>query len=129
MRFSASLPNRLIGQQQTELVTLMVTATAGSTREISSMASRYERVSVPAPPYSSGTSMPSRPISPISWKMSTGKVWLRSRSATPGRMRSSAKRRTSPRRSSWSSFNEKSTPAAAISGSASTAMALLLRPC
>jgi hypothetical protein len=37
-RFSSSLPKRLIGQQQTELVTLMVTATAGSAREISSMA-------------------------------------------------------------------------------------------
>ena len=40
LRFRASLPKRLIGQQQTELVTLMVTATAGSTREISSMASK-----------------------------------------------------------------------------------------
>ncbi len=39
-RFSASLPKWTIGQQQTELVTLMVTATAGSTRETSSTASR-----------------------------------------------------------------------------------------
>ncbi len=37
-RFSSSLPKRAIGQQQTELVTLMVTATAGSTRETSSIA-------------------------------------------------------------------------------------------
>ena len=37
-RFRSSPPKRKIGQQQTELVTLMVTATAGSTREISSMA-------------------------------------------------------------------------------------------
>ncbi len=39
-RFSASLPKWTIGQAHTELVTLIVTATAGSAFEISSMASR-----------------------------------------------------------------------------------------
>ncbi len=39
-RFSSSLPKRTIGQPQTELVTLIVTATAASAREISSTASR-----------------------------------------------------------------------------------------
>src|SRR5436305_14645532 len=69
--------------------------------------------------------MPRRPISPISWKMSSGKRCSRSRSATPGWMRSTAKRRTSSRRSCWSSVSEKSTPVAAVAsatGSASTAI-------
>ncbi len=67
-------------------------------------------MSVPAPPYSSGISIPISPISPISLKMSRGKVWSRSRSWMPGRTRSSAKRRTSSRRSCWSSLSEKSMP-------------------
>src|SRR6185436_15987907 len=67
--------------------------------------------------------MPRRPSSPISWKTSTGKRCSRSRSWTPGRMRSSAKRRTCSRRSCWSSVKPKSMPAPAVAvvGSVRTA--------
>src|SRR4051812_11345104 len=69
--------------------------------------------------------MPRRPISPISRTISSGNRCSRSRSATPGRMRSSAKRRTWSRSSSWSSFRAKSTPPPAVAvaelGSASVA--------
>ena len=48
-----------------ELFTDMIVPWAASTLHISSNASTYARVSIPAPPYSSGTSMPIKPISPI----------------------------------------------------------------
>src|SRR6478672_9030887 len=63
--------------------------------------------------------------------MSSGKVWSRSRSWIPGRMRSSAKRRTSSRRSCWSSLSEKSTPeplAAWVADGAAVATAIGVPP-
>src|SRR5688572_14819641 len=78
---------------------------------------------MPAPPCSSGTSMPSKPSSPISSKISTGKRCSRSRSWAPGWMRSSAKRRICSRSSSCSSVSPKSTPLpAAVGVSVRTAM-------
>src|SRR5260370_24929327 len=67
--------------------------------------------------------MPSNPISPISPTISAGKRWARSRSWTPGRMRSSANRRTCSRSSSWSSLSPKLGPAAATGLPAAAAAA------
>ena len=73
-------------------------ASAGSTREISSMASTDMKKLAPAPPYSSGISMPIRPSSNSSRSRSSG--WLRacSISATRGRILSSANSRTVSRK-------------------------------
>jgi hypothetical protein len=64
----------------------------------------------PAPSYSSGTMTPSRPISASSETTSAGKRCSRSRTASPGAIRSSAKRRTCSWIRSWSSEREKSIP-------------------
>src|ERR1700688_2864022 len=67
--------------------------------------------------------MPSKPISPISPTISAGKRWARSRSWTPGRTRSSAKRRTCSRSSSWSSLSPKLGPPAPVAAGVARAAA------
>ncbi len=59
-------------------------------------------VRAPAPPYSSGTTRPNRPSSPIARTTSTGKWWSRSHCATCGAISRSAKSRTTLRKVSWS---------------------------
>src|SRR5215218_1321982 len=72
--------------------------------------------------------MPSRPSSPISSKISTGKRCSRSRSWAPGWMRSSAKRRICSRSSSCSSVSPKSTLELTAGVSVRTAMSGLEDP-
>ena len=56
----------------------MMTPVEAQARAISSSASAYESVSMPAPPHCSGTAMPSSPSSPRRAKILRGNWCLRS---------------------------------------------------
>jgi hypothetical protein len=62
-RFCSSLPKSRIGIVPSDVWAAIVIATDESTRVSSSTAIAYESVSVPAPPYSSGTGIPISPSS------------------------------------------------------------------
>src|SRR3990167_6298122 len=49
--FCASVPNRESGSHTSELLTLMITPVEAHAREISSIASTYDTLSRPEPPY------------------------------------------------------------------------------
>ena len=66
------------------LLTDTATATDASARASSCMASEYATTPAPAPPSSSGTLMPRRPISASSRSSRSGKLSVRSRSAAAG---------------------------------------------
>ena len=65
-RRCSSVPKRKIGIVPSEVCAATVIATDESTRVSSSIASAYETVSPPAPPYSSGIGRPISPSSPSS---------------------------------------------------------------
>src|SRR5918996_4527095 len=67
---------------------------AASPRSISSQASASETKSIPAPPYSSGTTIPRRPSSAMPSITPMSRWWLTSFSIASGRIRSSTNWRT-----------------------------------
>src|SRR5512132_1949841 len=95
--FCRSLPNFRIGMQATELWTLMIVEQEPSPAATSSIASARATWPAPAPPHSSGTSMPSRPSSPICRMASAGKACVRSHSPAFGASCSAAKARAMSR--------------------------------
>ena len=68
-----------------------------STRPSSSIATHSELKSAPLPPYSSGTTSPNSPSSPILVTSSVGKWCSRSQAATCGAISDSANSRTTLR--------------------------------
>ena len=74
--FCSSVPKRKIGIVPSEVCAATVIATDESIRVSSSIASAYETVSPPAPPYSSGIGSPISPSSPSSATSSYGKARL-----------------------------------------------------
>src|ERR1041384_6153972 len=82
--FCASVANRRIGSHTSELLTLMMTPVDAHARETSSIASAYDTLSRPAPPFCSGTAMPSSPSWAMRWTSSVGWRCSRSISAALG---------------------------------------------
>ncbi len=64
--------------QNSELLTDMIVEWAASAAATSTIASTYAIGSMPAPPYSVGTSMPIRPFSPNRRMLSSGNSPVRS---------------------------------------------------
>ena len=82
--FCSSFANFSNPQQTNELLTDIHTEVEASTFEISSIATAYEMVSIPPPPYFGSTIIPIKPNSPNCLISSVGKRCSLSRSITPG---------------------------------------------
>src|SRR4051812_8522341 len=70
--FCSSVPYVSSPQQTKELFPDIITEHEASTLEISSIASTYEMVSSPLPPYFSSTIIPKKPSSAMRFKSSAG---------------------------------------------------------
>jgi hypothetical protein len=107
--FCSSVPNRRIGLIPNPTPADSVMPRDWSARPISSTATHRLVKSPPAPPYSSGTTRPNRPRSPITGISSTGKRCCSSQAAAFGATSDSAKSRTTVRKSSCSRESSKLT--------------------
>src|SRR5450755_1218777 len=101
--FCCSVPKVRIGLIPRPTPASRVIPIDWSTRPSSSIAMHSAVKSAPDPPYSSGTTSPNKPSSPIAWTAATGKRCSRSHRATCGATSRSAKSRTTFRNISWSS--------------------------
>src|SRR4030095_3768968 len=73
--FCSSVPYSSSPQQTSELFTDITTDAEASILEISSIASTYDTVSMPQPPYVGETIMPRNPSSPIIFTWAAGNFW------------------------------------------------------
>ena len=106
--FCASLAARKMCPVQSELCEAIVNPTEASARATSSSATTKSWHFIPAPPYSSGTCIPNRPISPIGFTTSCGKRSSSSQSWAWGTISRSQSSRTDFCRTRWSSVSSKS---------------------
>ncbi len=83
----------VMGPHASELCAATPSAVEPHPRASSSITIAYETVSVPVPPYSTGTTSPMNPSSPIMAKRSTGNSLVWSSSEACGASSVSAKRR------------------------------------
>ncbi len=107
--FWASLPNFRIGSHTSELFTDMMTAVEAQARAISSRATTYETVSMPAPPQLSGTATPISPSSPSRAINSLGKRCSLSIAAARGAISLLARSRAVSRSRACSGVSSRST--------------------
>src|SRR6185437_13777571 len=120
--FCSSVPYVRMGKVAALVWTATVTPTPASARDNSSSTRMYDRKSTPAPPYSSGTHAPIRPIPASFPKSSRGKWWSRSQVDAFGSISARANSRVTAWISRWSCVRSKSTLAKASAFAGTTSL-------